>query len=696
MLFLQKASLGKKTLVAIAVSVIAAGGQLAYAADGAVAERAAPQAQAVPNQLIVGVAQDQGFSIANVGATVESVAVQLGGKKQDEMSDGSAVLLEFSSNQAAVQAIETLKRVRGVSFVEQNGIMSIPPQPKIPAKKSNALGGVSANSVGIKTVSNDPVTGYQWHHTVIRDTAAMGTLSTTPPTVAVIDTGVDYTHPDLAGKVLLGKDTIDGDMDPFDEHSHGTHVAGLIAAKSGNAQYGEGVCKNCKILAVRVLDANGSGSDWSVAQGMAYARTYTASPAVKVINMSLGGSYSSLIATQVAAIKTAGKVLVAAAGNENNAFGVSYPGGDPNTALRVMATDETDCRAWFSNFSPTTATTRYNIAAPGWEIPSTIPNAGIASFSGTSMASPIVAGAAALVWGQIPTLTRDGLVTRLLATGKSIDCGFPVAAKRLDVRKAVTGTAETAVIGQAIDPWTGKAPPSSVANTMKLLNGTTLIGSDLTNQTGSYEIKAPAATATRTLTSTRTGYVTGALRSASVVANTVAGPYIDAMNRNRGAGTANISVEWKTSQPVKANAESPASKSGWEFDTVVKTPSGVYIYWKIPGSLTQTPYVGTGVDSIDTLKPVESSAIMSSAANGVYTVFIMNGADTVTGSWNPTWTGSNASVQISFAGAVKATVAPTGAGCATGSNVFWTVGKITKNGTSYAWTPVNTCSATQP
>ncbi len=204
---------------------------------------------------------------------------------------------------------------------------------------------------------------------------------------------------------------------------------------------------------------------FDIADGMQFAidnRTAT-EPDTKVVSMSLGGpSNSSLLAAKVSAMKTVGMVLVAAAGNENTSVTPSYPGADPNTALRVMATNEVDCRAWFSNFSPTTAASRYNIAAPGWQIYSTLPSAGYGAMSGTSMATPIVAGGAALVWGQLTTLTRDTLVTRLLTYGQPVTCGFAVAAtKRLDVRKAIFGTAETAIVGQVLDPFTAKAPSGS-------------------------------------------------------------------------------------------------------------------------------------------------------------------------------------------------------------------------------------------
>src|SRR4030043_1205766 len=373
----------------------------------------------VSGQLIVGI--KEGVGIQDI-----SQAAQASGGKVAKSIKG-AILLDFTSEQAAKDAVKKLIDRSDVTFIERNGFMSIPPTPVLPDLKSqkkiklsmedlnaSSLSSetVSSESMSALSVSTDPGTGYQWHHTVIRKTADLGTLSTTPPTVAVIDTGVDYTHPDLSGKVSLGKNCIADNNDPFDDNGHGTHVAGIIAAKSANGKYGEGVCPNCKILAIKVLGSDGAGTFFDVACGMQNARTKSTTPATKVINMSLGGPSSALVSTEVDAIKAAGKVLVAAAGNDNTKdITNAYPGADPDTALRVMANEDNDCRAWFSNFSPGGNPTQYNIAAPGWQILSTLPEAGYGAFSGTSQASPIVAGAAALVWGQSPSLTRDGVVS---------------------------------------------------------------------------------------------------------------------------------------------------------------------------------------------------------------------------------------------------------------------------------------------
>ncbi|MCM3717624.1 S8 family peptidase [Fictibacillus phosphorivorans] len=216
------------------------------------------------------------------------------------------------------------------------------------------------------------------------------TQSSSNVKIAVIDTGVDYYHPDLAGKVIKGADFVDDDNDPIDENEHGTHVAGIAAANTNNGIGIAGLAPKAQILAVRVLDANGSGSLDDVAQGIRYA----ADQGAQVINLSLGGSVGTQ--TLQDAVNYAwdkGSVVVAAAGNSGVSL-PSYPAYYEN-AIAVAATDRNDQKASFSNFG-----TWVDIAAPGVDIYSTIPNNQYASFSGTSMASPVVAGVAGLLAAQ--------------------------------------------------------------------------------------------------------------------------------------------------------------------------------------------------------------------------------------------------------------------------------------------------------
>lgn len=272
-------------------------------------------------------------------------------------------------------------------------------------------------------------------------------------TVAVLDTGVRFDHPDLAPRLIAGYDFVgdtwnagDGDgwdpdaTDPFvTVGTHGSHVTGTIAAAHGNGVGTVGGTLQGSVLPVRVLGVLG-GTDFDIAQGILYAaRLPNASGQLplaraEVINMSLGGpNYSAILADAVAAAIEAGVVVVAAAGNANSdkpMYPAAYPG-----VVTVSATDMVDERAWYSSFGP-----HVNLAAPGGDpkkdkdgdgekdgVLSTVfdpvlgPKWG--RKSGTSMAAPHVAAAAFLLRSQDPTLT-PGLVAAYLAAGAR-DLGAP-------------------------------------------------------------------------------------------------------------------------------------------------------------------------------------------------------------------------------------------------------------------------------
>lgn len=655
----------------------------------------------VAGQLIVGL--KEGMSTRGL-QNLKQTATAMQGTVVREIQ-GSAFLLEFASEQAVLDAVSALTALPEVAFVERNGFMRIPTRPVPPQTRGikqgqRSKGQQPREGMQSRIVSADAGTGYQWHHTVIRKTATLPALVAAPPTVAVLDTGVDYTHTDLTGKVILGRNVINQTMDPFDDEGHGTHVAGIIAARAGNRFYGEGVCPNCRILAVKVLDSAGSGSFFDIAQGMSYVLSVrnTTTPRTRVVNMSLGGPNSALVAARVLAMRNAGLVLAVAAGNDNTtSTSNAFPGADPNTALRVMATEENDARTFFSNFSPAASPTQYNIAAPGGNIFSTVPGEGFTEISGTSQATPVVAGAAALVLGQFPALTREQLVTRLITNGKPISKGFAATTRRVDVRRAITpGTSETALVGRLLDPFTGLAtsPPTTPDNA-RLFNGATQLATDATNRGGSYEMTGLAAGAGRILRANRANYVTSPLRSPlTVTAGIAAGPFTDAHPLARPAGFATVIVDWLTSQP---NADTPGcinACNGWDFDLYVRPPSGPFIGISNPGDLATAPFVRYARDSIDDMEPLETIVIGASAANGVYRVFVNNGWAGNNPSFNPSWTGSLASAQIYRGATLFQNYAIHPATC--GANAFWHVGNLTKNGANYTWTNVNTCSNVVP
>lgn len=397
----------------------------------------------IPGELIVGMARADAKSAQGIALAAQ----QAGGVVKEIALDASAYLVGFKSDQAAARAIPALSAAPGVSFVERNGIMSIPPLEAMSSRTG------SGSAPGAQAyVPNDSLTGSQWHLDKL-----LYKLTPTPgasaPCIVVLDTGVDYTHPDLAGKVYKGWDFFDSDDDPMDANGHGTHVAGIAAASTNNTIGVSGVSPKSNILAVRVLDYNGSGSDWAVAQGILWANAHGAAACggqePRVYNLSLGGSYSALISNAISSAKTMGRLVVAAAGNDDSSTR-SYPGADVN-AFGVAATDENDRRAYFSNFD-TAADPWVDIAAPGYQVLSTYPGS-YQPMSGTSMATPVIAGVAARVWAAHPAYTVAQVRFRIQSTGDVTE-GFPRAIKRANLYRALGGGSLT-LQGQVLDAVAG-------------------------------------------------------------------------------------------------------------------------------------------------------------------------------------------------------------------------------------------------
>ncbi|WP_082234524.1 S8 family peptidase [Halobacillus massiliensis] len=209
-------------------------------------------------------------------------------------------------------------------------------------------------------------------------------------TIAVIDSGVDYNHPDLNDKTIRGYDFVDYDYYPMDLNGHGTHVAGTAAAETNNAQGVAGMAPNTRVLAVRALGADGSGSLTAISDAI----RYSADQGAEVINLSLGCDCDTqTLKNAVDYAWSKGSVVVAAAGNDG--VSTTFEPASYANVIAVGAVDRYDRRASFSNYG-----TWVDVTAPGVDIASTVPNNGYAYMSGTSMASPHVAGLAGLLAGQ--------------------------------------------------------------------------------------------------------------------------------------------------------------------------------------------------------------------------------------------------------------------------------------------------------
>jgi subtilisin family serine protease len=308
-----------------------------------------------------------------------------------------------------------------------------------PAETAMTAGAASAQAAAPLTAlfDTDPRVGEQWHLDAAQVPAAWQHLAdhglpaggSSDVVVAVIDTGVDYTHPDLAANMWVnagefgktvgvdddgngyvddihGARVIGGDLSgsPTDDHGHGTHVAGIIAAQADNGIGGVGVAPGVRIMAIKAAQYSGILNASDVARGIYYA----VEKGADVINMSFGGYARSIAEEDALTVAFGSAVLVAAAGNHSkvnlpcpsgaNMYPAAY-----NWVLGVMAHGENGRRASFSNFDCTQNDAQeYELMAPGTQILSTLPQDGYGAWSGTSMATPVVAGIAALARTQWP------------------------------------------------------------------------------------------------------------------------------------------------------------------------------------------------------------------------------------------------------------------------------------------------------
>ncbi|WP_082687021.1 S8 family peptidase [Bacillus sp. FJAT-27445] len=215
-------------------------------------------------------------------------------------------------------------------------------------------------------------------------------------TIAIVDTGVDLDHPDLKNRLVQGYNVLEDNDNPDDDNGHGTHVAGIIASETNNGRGVAGITWYNKIMPVKAMGSKGYGTTFDIAKGIYWAVDNGA----KVINLSLGNYQSSRALKE--AIDYAYQrdvVLVAAAGNDNSGQ-PTYPASYPQV-LAVSAVDHEGRKAEFSNHG-----TYVDVAAPGVYIPSTYFRKQYAALSGTSMASPHVAGLAGLIRSENPKLTN--------------------------------------------------------------------------------------------------------------------------------------------------------------------------------------------------------------------------------------------------------------------------------------------------
>jgi subtilisin family serine protease len=311
--------------------------------------------------------------------------------------------------------------------------------------------------------------------------------------VAVLDTGVDLTHPDLAGRLVQGTDLGAGDRDPTDDDGHGTHVAGIIAALANNGRGIAGTAPGVLVMPVKVMDSDGNIWDTAVAEGIAWAVAHGA----RVVNLSLGGDTASpVIDAAIDAARARDVLVVAAAGNHEGDVadpGVSHPGAY-GPALTVAAVEDRPAsvdadgdgapdgcgvprfapveyrHALYSNTGP-----EVDLAAPGsciFSTYSTPSGHSYAYLSGTSMATPMVSAAAALVLSRNPSLTVGEVEAALVGT--AADVGPPGPDSETGAGLLQAGAAVASVAAPASDGvrpavrWSGIADGTLVRGRLSM------------------------------------------------------------------------------------------------------------------------------------------------------------------------------------------------------------------------------------
>jgi thermitase len=378
--------------------------------------------------------------------------------------DADTVIVKYRERAPAAQrslaartagVLDTLGRVTGLG-AQVVRVAGDPAAVAARLERSSAVAYAEPNYIYRATATpNDPLFGQLYGLNAIDapagwDAAGLGTFPATGPgaTIGIVDTGIDAAHEDLAGKVtscagvrsfginLLNLITLPLFDDPTivagrcaDDNGHGTHVAGTAAARANNGRGIAGVSFDSPLAICKALDSSGAGTLAAIANCI----TYLNGQGAKIISMSLGGASSQTLANAVAAASNNGSLLVAAAGNDGGSA-LSYPAAYPQV-VSVAAVDRNGAHAAFSS-----ANSDVELSAPGVDILSTWAGGGYRTLSGTSMATPHVAGVAAIIAARDPAggpaawrARLDGAVDDLGPKGRDPQFGFG----RVNLSKAV-------------------------------------------------------------------------------------------------------------------------------------------------------------------------------------------------------------------------------------------------------------------
>ena len=338
-------------------------------------------------------------------------------------------------------------------------------------------------------VPTDPKWQNAWGPKLVRAPAAWNMSTGKASTIiAIVDTGVDRTQPDLRGRVLKGWDFVNNDANPRDDNGHGTAVAGVAAAAANDGVGIAGMCWHCDILPVKVLNAAGSGARSNIAAGIIWATKHGAD----VINMSLAGpSPSNVIAAAVAYARNHGVVVVAAAGNEGSSRRF-YPAADPGV-ISVGATNSADHMYSWSNRG-----SWVKLSAPGCAMTGK-PGPAWTWWCGTSFATPVVAGIAALIKSLEPGMSRAAIERTLLSSTVKVR---GVTNGRIDAARALRTALNLAAASASPSPTpkaTSKVTPKATTTLHPTATPTSSPKSDVNKSSWRDTLNGDKQSWTRTL-----------------------------------------------------------------------------------------------------------------------------------------------------------------------------------------------------
>lgn len=484
-----------------------------YANEGLIGEE-----KQETDQVIVKLKDDASISLENSASVASS-----------PQGDDQLVSLEVPENQTVEKFIEGLEKHEDIESVEPDYLVKLDYSP------------------------NDPDIGtMQYHHRKMETKLAWDkTRGSADVIVAVIDNGIDSSHPELKTQIFRPYDTVK-DSSTIAVGEHGTHVAGIIAGSIDNGIGGSGIAPTAKIMPINVFDGELAYTS-EIIQGIYRAVAQGAD----IINLSLGGyAYSSSFNDAIQAAHKKGVLIVAAAGNEN--IGTPYYPASYANVISVASTTAFDKVSSFSNFGK-----NIDIAAPGTSIHSTLPKGTYGLMSGTSMASPMVSGVAALIKANEPALNNIEIENRIYSSADDLG----VAGKdpyyghgRLNARKALMiNYLPVPYVSGVFDYSVAVKGTTQALATVTVQSGSTVLNSGIADNDGRFKIAIPKQKIGTKLTVTSKSGSGLVSKAKEVIVKDGTPPSIPTVNP---VSSASISITGKAEENAKVTAYVSGKKIG--------------------------------------------------------------------------------------------------------------------------------------